>query len=119
MLEKQEEVEQWDPDIPHIKDQLSIISKRLLSRMAEMGLTPRIIQCRSGLALNSVKTALLGKTCNVGTLAAVCAAMKWSLFDCFVDKSAPQEVLKAAVAEPSEPQTVAPISVQPASSILD
>ena len=116
MLEKQQEVEQWDPDIPHIKDQLSIISKRLLSRMAEMDLTPRIIQCRSGLALNSVKTALLGKTCNVGTLAAVCAAMKWSLFDCFVDKSAPQEILKAAV---TEPQTIAPISAQPASSILD
>lgn len=67
----------------NVKEQLEIMGKRLCSRMNELKLTPRIIQQRSGLALNSVKTAMTGKKCNVGTLGKICDSMGWTLFDLF------------------------------------
>lgn len=112
MTDKSER-EEWDPEIPHIGEQLHQMSQRVLRRMKELGLTPRIIQSRSGLALNSVKTALTGKTCNVGTLAAVCAAMKWTLFDAFQEGQVSTSVEVHLQPVVSSPPT------QPASSILD
>ena len=67
----------------NINRQLDIMGDRLCKRMEKLELTPRIIQQTSGLALNSVKTAMLGKKCNVGTLAKICTCLGWTLFDLF------------------------------------
>jgi DNA-binding Xre family transcriptional regulator len=84
----------------HIDDQLDIIGKRLYGRMKEIEITPRILQQRSGLALNSVKTAITGKACNIKTLAAVCNALGWTLFDILEDRRPPIDK-----EEPSKPTT--------------
>lgn len=117
MTDKKEKKEEWDPEIPHINEQLHLVSQRMLARMRDLDITPRIIQSRSGLALNSVKTALMGKTCNVGTLAAVCAAMKWSLFDAFKVTLNVQDEEKKDVTIQAQPIVSSPTA--PASSILD
>jgi len=103
----------------HIDDQLDLIGKRLCARMEELDLTPRILQSRSGLALNSVKTAMTGKKCNVGTLARLCSSMAWTLFDLFRDEAAevpapPEPEEEAPQTDPTPP----PISTTEASSII-
>ena len=100
----------------HIDEQLELVGKRLCKRMEELDLTPRILQARSGLALNSVKTAMTGKKCNVGTLARICSAMAWTLFDLFRDK-------RATIPKPPEKNdqptnSVPPIPTTEASSII-
>lgn len=97
--EKKKNTEEWDPEIPPLNDQLSKVSERLLGRLSELDITPRIIQQRSGLALNSVKTALQGKSCNIATLAAVAASMKWTLEQCFIGDDSESS------ASPTEPES--------------
>ena len=69
-------------EIASIEDQLKTIGRKLSARMTDLGLTPRMIQQSSGLALNSVKTPILGGgSYTISTLAKVCNSMGWTIFD--------------------------------------
>jgi hypothetical protein len=100
----------------NINTQLAIIGKKLYKRMEELDLTPRIIQQRSSLALNSVKTAMTGKKCNVGTLAKICDAMGWTLFDLFREEK--ETVPEKEEAQPEDVQEPVPSPASEATPII-
>jgi len=64
-----------------IDEQLQVVSKRLKERMKTKNLTAALVQAQTGLALNSVKGVLSGKSCTLKTLVKICEAMEWTLFD--------------------------------------
>lgn len=63
------------------KNQLSVLGKVISARAKSLKLDQRSIANRTGLALNSVRSALAGKRGNIITYLTICETMQWSILD--------------------------------------
>lgn len=67
--------------IMNIDDQLKAVGKLLTDKVNEHKLTIVEIKTNTGMALNTIKSALAGNPCNISTYLSIAAMLNMTIFD--------------------------------------